>query len=46
MRWEGHLAHMIEERNMYKVLIGEPEGRRLIGRFTCRCGDNIEIDLK
>jgi hypothetical protein len=32
MRWVGHVARMGKERNMCKVLVGEPEGRRPIGR--------------
>jgi hypothetical protein len=27
MRWVGHVAHMGEERNVNKVLMGKPEGR-------------------
>jgi hypothetical protein len=32
MRWAGHVARMGEERKMYKVLVGKPEGKRLLGR--------------
>jgi len=28
MRWGGHVAHMGEERGVYRVLVGKPEGRR------------------
>jgi hypothetical protein len=28
MRWAGYTAHMEEEGNMYKVLMGKPEGKR------------------
>jgi hypothetical protein len=28
MRWAGHVARMGEERNVYKVLMGLPEGKR------------------
>jgi hypothetical protein len=28
MRWAGHVARMGEERKVYKVLAGKPEGRR------------------
>jgi hypothetical protein len=28
MRWAGHVAHMREERKVYKVLVGKPEGKR------------------
>jgi hypothetical protein len=24
MRWAGHVAHMGEERNVYRVLVGKP----------------------
>jgi hypothetical protein len=26
MRWAGHVARMVEERNVYRVLVGKPEG--------------------
>jgi hypothetical protein len=32
MRWAGHVARMGEERNVYKVLAGKPEGKRPLGR--------------
>jgi hypothetical protein len=28
MRWTGHVARMGEERKLYKVLVGKPEGKR------------------
>jgi hypothetical protein len=28
MRWAGHVAHMGEERKLYKVSVGKPEGKR------------------
>jgi hypothetical protein len=28
MRWAGHVARMGEERNVYRVLMGKPEGKR------------------
>jgi len=27
MRWAGHVARMGEERGVYRVLVGKPEGR-------------------
>ena len=27
MRWAGHVVHMGEERGVYSVLVGKPEGR-------------------
>jgi hypothetical protein len=32
MRWVGHVARMGEGRDAYRVLVGIPEGRRLLGR--------------
>ena len=31
MRWVGHAARMGEERGMYRVLVGKPEGKRPLG---------------
>jgi hypothetical protein len=28
MRWAGHVARMGEERNVCRVLVGKPEGKR------------------
>ena len=32
MRWTGHVARMGERRGVYRVLVGKPEGKRLLGR--------------
>jgi len=46
MRWAGHVAHMGEDRGVYRVLVGKPEGRRPLGRPRRRWGDNIRTDLQ
>jgi hypothetical protein len=46
MRWAGHVARMGEERKVYKVLVGKPEGKRPLGRPRCRWEDVIRMDLK
>jgi len=46
MRWAGLLARMSEERRVYRVLLGKPEGRRLLGRPSCRWVYNIRMDLQ
>jgi len=46
MRWAGHVAHMGEERGVYRVLVGKPEGRRPLGRPRLRWMDNIMMDLQ
>jgi hypothetical protein len=32
MRWAGHVARMREKRNAYRILVGNPEGKRPLGR--------------
>ena len=45
-RWAGHVARMGEERGLYRVLVGKPEGRRPVGRPRRRWLDNIRLDLQ
>jgi hypothetical protein len=37
---------MGEERNVYRILVGKPEGKRLLGRPICRWVDNIKMDTR
>jgi hypothetical protein len=37
---------MGEGRNVYKVLVGRPEGKRPLGRPRRRWEDNIEMDFR
>jgi hypothetical protein len=37
---------MGEERKVYKVLVGKPEGKRLLRRPRCRCEVGIRMDLR
>jgi len=37
---------MGEERGVYRVLVGKPEGRRPLGRPRRRWVDNIRMDLQ
>jgi hypothetical protein len=46
MKWAGHVARMGEERKMYKVLVGKPEGKRPLGRPRRRWEDGIRMYLK
>jgi hypothetical protein len=32
MRWVGHVARMGEKRNVYRLFVGKPEGKRPLGR--------------
>jgi hypothetical protein len=45
MRWAGHVACMGEERKVYKVLVGKPEGMRPLGRPRRRWEDGVRMDL-
>jgi hypothetical protein len=46
MRWAEHVARMGEEKNMYRVFMGKPEGKRPLGRPRRRLEDGIKIDLR
>ena len=46
MRWAGHVARMEEGKGVHKVLAGEPEGKRPLGRPRRRWEDNIKMDLE
>ena len=41
-----YVARMGEERGVYRVLVGKPEGRRPLGRPRRRWVDNITMDLQ
>jgi hypothetical protein len=43
MRWTGHVG---EERKVYKVLVGKPEGKRPLGIQRRRWKDGIRTDLR
>jgi hypothetical protein len=45
MRWAGHVAQMGEKRNVYRLLVGKPEGMRPLGRPRRRWMGNIKMDL-
>ena len=46
MKWAGYVAHIGEERGVYRVLVGKPEGRRPLGRPSRKWVDNIRMDLQ
>jgi hypothetical protein len=43
MKWAGHVARMGEKRNVYRFLVGKPEGKRPLGRPRRRWIDNIKM---
>jgi len=46
MRWVGHVALMRDMRDVYRVLVGKPEGKRPLGRPRNRWDDNIKMYLQ
>jgi hypothetical protein len=41
-----HVARMGEDRNVYRVFIGKPEGKRPLGRLRRRWEDEIRMDVR
>jgi hypothetical protein len=46
MEWAEHVARMGEMRNAYRILVGNPDGKRQLRRPRRGWVDNITIDLK
>jgi hypothetical protein len=46
IRWVGHVACMGERRDVYRFLVGKPEGKRPLGRPRFRWKDNIKKDYQ
>jgi len=46
MRWAGHVARMGERRDVYRALVGKPEGKRPLGKHRRSWEDNIKVDLQ
>jgi hypothetical protein len=46
MRWAGHVAHTGEGRNVHRVLVGKPKGKRQLERLRRRWEDGIKMDLR
>jgi hypothetical protein len=44
MRWGWHVARIGELRNAYRILVGNPEGKRPPRRPRRRWVDNIKMD--
>jgi hypothetical protein len=45
MRWAGHVARMGEKRNMCRLLVGKPEGKKPLGRPRRKWINNIKMGL-
>ena len=44
LKLAGHVARMGDKRDVYRVLVGKPDGRRQLGRPRRRWEDNIKMD--
>jgi hypothetical protein len=42
----GHVARLVEKMNVYRLLVGKPEGKRSLGRPRRKLVDNIKINLE
>jgi hypothetical protein len=45
-KWKGHVACMGEGRNVYRVLVGKPEGKRPLERPRRRWENGIKMDIR
>jgi hypothetical protein len=46
MRWAEHLMRMEEGRDVHRVLVGKPEGKKPLGKPRRRWEDNIKTHLQ
>jgi len=46
IRLAEQVAHMGERREVYRVLVGKPEGKKTLGRPRHRWEGNIKMDLQ
>ena len=46
IRWEGQIARMGDRTGKYRVLVGRPEGKKILWRPKRRCEKNIKNDLQ
>ena len=45
LRWAGHVAHIAQFKNSYRVLVGKPEGKKPLGRPRHRWENNIKLTV-
>jgi hypothetical protein len=46
MRLARHVVRIWEKRNVCRILIGKPGGKRLLGRSKHKLENNIKINLR
>jgi ribosomal protein L10 len=42
----GHIERMEEKRDVYRIFVGKPEGKRQLGRYGHKWEDNIKMDIQ
>jgi hypothetical protein len=45
IRWTGHVERVEERKGVYRVMVGNPEGKSPRRRPRSRWEDNIKMDL-
>jgi hypothetical protein len=46
IRWAEDVARMEAKMNAYRILVGKPEGKRLVGRTRRSWVDKIKMNLR
>jgi hypothetical protein len=46
MKWARHVVRIGKKKNLYRILMGKPEGNRALVRPRRRWVDNIKMDLR
>jgi hypothetical protein len=46
MRWTGHVTRIREIRHAYKISIEKCEGKRPLGKLSCKWKYSIKMDIK
>jgi hypothetical protein len=46
MRWAGHVARMGEDKNVQRVLVAKPEGKRPVEKPRRRWENGLKMDLR
>jgi len=46
MIWAEHVTCIVEMRYGHKILVGEHEGKRALGRLRRKWKDHIETDIE
>jgi len=42
----GHVVCIGGKKDAYKIFVWKPEGKRSLGRPTCRWENNIKMDIR